>query len=430
MNHLTSRPMITRYSVISHLLFFFCAWVIPASGGVLINEFLANNSGGLSDADGQSSDWIEIHNDSAAPVNLAGWHLTDNPGNPNLWTFPATNLAAGGCLIVFASGKDRAVAGAELHASFQLSSDGEYLALTRPDGTVAQAFSPSFPPHRQNVSYGLELQTAVTQLISTGAAARVFVPSNGALGLSWAARTFNDSSWMATNTPVGFNVGLVASPLLAFDVNERGVDPAANSQPGFVSFVINSNISSTTIQTQATTRVFGGLTVTISNTAPFGYDDRLRSTPINSGAFTDSLLFRDFIFSRDDTGTGGLDTTIAGLVAGRSYRLTLWSFDSGSQGNRVSDWTANGAVVTNGYIFNDSTLPTSNQQYKFTFDTVSDGSGRILLSGIRLTPPLGRSSPICLSSQQTVSRCLRTSSGIQIGSIALRRRKRLGMLAG
>jgi len=382
MNHHPGRPTVKRFSVILYLCL--CgACVLPARGGVVISEFLASNSGGLSDADGDSTDWIEIHNDAAFAANLAGWHLTDTRDNPNLWTFPATNLPAGGYLIVFASGKNRALAGAELHANFQLSSDGEYLALTQPDGTVAQEFSPAFPPQRGNVSYGLELQSSVTQLISTGATARVFVPSNGALGLSWTAGTFDDGSWAATSTPVGFKVGLTATPVLAFDINERGVDPVSNTQTGFVSFVINSNVSSTTIQTQATTRVFGGLTVTISNTAPFGYDDRLRSTPVNSGAFSDSLLLRDFIFSRDDTGTGGLDTTIAGLAANGSYRLTLWSFDTGSPGNRISDWTANGMGVTNGYTFNGSTLPTSNEQYRFSFDTLSDGSGRILLSGRR-----------------------------------------------
>src|SRR6185503_17079752 len=132
------------------------------------------------------------------------------------------------------------------------------------------------------------------------ATARVLVPSNGALGLTWTTRLFDDSAWMANSTPVGFNAGVAASPLLALDINERGTAAAATTQAGFTSFVINSNVSSTTIQTQATTRVFSGISVTVSNTAPFGYDDRLRSTPVNSGTFTDSLLLRDFVFSRDD----------------------------------------------------------------------------------------------------------------------------------
>lgn len=354
-----------------------------AAAGLVISEFMAANSGGLVDEDGDSSDWIEIHNDSTASASLGGWHLTDSAANLTKWTFPATNLIADGYLIVFASGKDRAVAGGELHTNFQLDKEGNYLALVQPDGTVAREFAPAYPPQRENISYGLELQTTVTELISTGTTARVLVPSNNTLGTSWTTRTFSDALWPATNTPVGFSVGATTNSLLALDFNERGVDPTGNTQSGFVSFVINSNVSSTAIQTQATTRVFGVISITVSNTAPLGYDDRLRSTPVNSGAFTDSLLLRDFIFSREDTGTGGLDVTIAGLAANQAYRLMLWSFDTGSAGPRVSDWSANGVSITNGYAFDGSVLPTSNDQHRFTFDASSSASGKIVVSGRR-----------------------------------------------
>lgn len=361
-----------------------CPGRFNAAAGPIISEFMAANSGTLSDEDGQSSDWIEIRNDSAASVNLAGWHLTDSAGNLAMWTFPATNLPPGGYLLVFASGKNRAVAGAPLHTDFLLDNNGEYLALVEPDGvTVAHEFAPAYPAQRANVSYGVVIGTFVTSLISTGATARVLVPSNGTLGLTWTARTFNDSSWLVTNTPLGFSVGTVASPLLALDVNERAVNAATTTGSGFTSFVINSNVSASAIQTQATTRVFGDITITVSNTAPFGYDDRLRATPVNSGAFTESLLLRDFIFSRDDTGTGGLDVTIAGLAPNQSHRFTVWSFDTSSSGNRVSDWSANGVSVVNGYTFNGSTLPVSNDQYRFIFETMADGAGHVLLSGRR-----------------------------------------------
>src|SRR4051812_3389250 len=96
-------------------LFCLLAFVAPfeASAGLLISEFMAANSGGISDENGDSSDWIEIHNDSTAQASLAGWHLTDSAANLTKWTFPATNLPAGGYLVVFASGKNRAVAGGE-----------------------------------------------------------------------------------------------------------------------------------------------------------------------------------------------------------------------------------------------------------------------------------------------------------------------------
>ncbi len=49
--------------------------------GVVINELLASNVDGIVDQDGEHSDWIELKNTDAAPVNLAGWHLTDDAGN-------------------------------------------------------------------------------------------------------------------------------------------------------------------------------------------------------------------------------------------------------------------------------------------------------------------------------------------------------------
>jgi hypothetical protein len=100
--------------------------------------------------------------------------------NLTLWTFPATNLAAGGYLVVFASGKDRSVAGGELHTNFQLDADGEFLALVRPDGvTVAHAYSPQFPPQRANASYGIEQIANETYLLTAGAPARVLIPLVG-----------------------------------------------------------------------------------------------------------------------------------------------------------------------------------------------------------------------------------------------------------
>ena len=99
-------------------------------------------------------DWIELRNVSSNEVGLAGWSLTDNPRKPRAWMFPATNLPAGGHLLVWASGHDRRIPGAPLHTNFKLSSSGEYLALIRPDGSAATEFAPKYPPQSPDVSYG------------------------------------------------------------------------------------------------------------------------------------------------------------------------------------------------------------------------------------------------------------------------------------
>src|SRR5688572_19193127 len=106
-----------------------------AADNLLITEFMAANSGTLLDEDGDSSDWIEIHNAGTNVANLNGWFLTDKAGDLTQWRFPGTNLAPHAFLVVFASGKDRRAPGAPLHTNFRLDNTGEYIALVRPDGT-------------------------------------------------------------------------------------------------------------------------------------------------------------------------------------------------------------------------------------------------------------------------------------------------------
>jgi hypothetical protein len=123
---------------------------------VSINEFLASNSRGLIDSDGDRPDWIELFNSSGAAVSLQGWSLTDEPAAPRKWIFPAVQIPANGYLVVLASGKNRTNAAAALHTSFSLSIDGEYLALFPPEsGVAATEFAPTYPPQRADISYGV-----------------------------------------------------------------------------------------------------------------------------------------------------------------------------------------------------------------------------------------------------------------------------------
>ena len=131
---------------------------LPSTGAPLITEFLASNQTGILDEDLTRQDWIEIHNPDASPVNLGGYHLTDDAALPARWTFPSgVNLAPGAYLVVFASGKDRAVAGQNLHTNFSLASGGEYLGLYAPGGMGAalSEYAPTYPAQSGDVSYGL-----------------------------------------------------------------------------------------------------------------------------------------------------------------------------------------------------------------------------------------------------------------------------------
>ena len=215
---------LTCSRVIRPLLAFISLLIVPgplrAAQNVIISEFLAANNGGLLDEDGDSSDWIELYNVGPDTENMGGWYLTDDAANLTKWQFPATNLLGNDFLLVFASGKDRRVAGAPLHTSFSLSANGEYLALVKPDGvTVAHDFSPVYPEQRDNVSYGVGQDVSVTTLINSNAAVRVYVPSNNTLGLTWTAATFVDSAWLAGTNGVGFETTVPGFAVRNFKAN-------------------------------------------------------------------------------------------------------------------------------------------------------------------------------------------------------------------
>src|SRR5262245_45300197 len=160
--------------------------VCSAAETVTISEFLASNTSGLKDEDGEYSDWIEIFNSGTTNVNMDGWYLTDAPGNLTKWRFPATNIGPSRFLIVFASGKNRSIPGAPLHANFALSANGEYLALVKPDGlTIATEFAPQFPSQLPNASYGLGQDLQTTPFVSNASPASVFIPTNSNLGNTW-----------------------------------------------------------------------------------------------------------------------------------------------------------------------------------------------------------------------------------------------------
>lgn len=123
---------------------------------VVINELLADNLNGLLDEDGDTSDWIELYNRGSAAVNLLGWALTDDPGRPGQWIFPAITLDPGQFLVVFASGKDRAPGpGGRNHVNFTLA-PSEYLGLydAQLPRNVVSEFAPAYPEQRGDIAWG------------------------------------------------------------------------------------------------------------------------------------------------------------------------------------------------------------------------------------------------------------------------------------
>ncbi len=215
MNGVRSRPRWWKRILSAALLL--AAGGLPVRGAELvISEFMAINTKTLMDEDLDYSDWIEIYNAASTNISLNGWHLTDKSDNPTKWTFPATNLAAGKFLVVFASEKSRRVPGAPLHTNFKLTGDGEYLALIKPDGvTRASVFDPAFPVQYEDRSYGLSTIQSNTTVLAAGAPCRAKVPTSGT-GTAWTARTgYNDSDWLAGTTGVGYDTDTTASGYLS-----------------------------------------------------------------------------------------------------------------------------------------------------------------------------------------------------------------------
>ena len=130
----------------------------------VISEFLASNDNGIVDFEGDSSDWIEIHNPGSSVIDLGGWHLTDDPAARTKWTFPGTTfIAPGGFLIVFASSKDLTNPADELHTNFKLTSAGEFLGLYDPTASFAStSFDRAYPEQFEDVSYGFEFTPNIT----------------------------------------------------------------------------------------------------------------------------------------------------------------------------------------------------------------------------------------------------------------------------
>ena len=139
---------------------------------------MADNESTLTDEDGDTSDWIEIYNQSPHPVDLDGWYLTDRIDDSIAWEIPPLLIDPNEYLVIFASGKDRAIAGSELHTDFKLKSEGEYLALVRPDGSIATEFAAPFAGQYPDISYGIDAGGEPRYLVMATPGAPNDVPAN------------------------------------------------------------------------------------------------------------------------------------------------------------------------------------------------------------------------------------------------------------
>ena len=206
---------------------------VLAASPLVISEFLASNDNVLDDGDGNSSDWIEVHNPTATAVELDGWFLSDDQTELDKWPFPNVAISPGDYLIVFASGKstvDYVDAGDSFHTNFKLSRGGEFLGLSYSDPaaglTVVHQYAPEFPPQYEDVSYGLGKAVETTTLIAEGADARLLVPTNNSVDDVWTETNFDDASWRLGRTGIGYENSPADYAGLILTNVPRGTDAA------------------------------------------------------------------------------------------------------------------------------------------------------------------------------------------------------------
>ncbi|MBQ8110913.1 MAG: lamin tail domain-containing protein, partial [Clostridia bacterium] len=108
---------------------------VTQGADVQLAEIVASNTQYAPDENGVCQDYVLLRNTSAQAVDIGGWYLSDNPGLPRLWKFPAgVVIPGGGALAVHCSGLNRLENPSHLHTSFRLSSEGETVTLSNAAG--------------------------------------------------------------------------------------------------------------------------------------------------------------------------------------------------------------------------------------------------------------------------------------------------------
>jgi len=120
---------------------------------LVINEIMSSNTSFIFDEDGDDSDWIEVYNTTDNAINLLGYFLSDKDDNIERWAFPDMVIEPNQFLLVFASGKNKAIAGKELHTNFSIKASGEPLLISHLGEVVHRV-----PPIslEANTSYGFQ----------------------------------------------------------------------------------------------------------------------------------------------------------------------------------------------------------------------------------------------------------------------------------
>lgn len=193
------------------------AWLVaPLHAQVVINEFsAANYSLGIG---GDNEDFVEFFNPSAAPVDLEGYFLSDDPEDPTKFEIPAgTTVPAGGFLMVMCSAEGEVpanlFAGGNLNTNFKIrQTAGESIAFADPSGALIESYT-----------FGAD-----------------WTPNQA--DHSWARDADGSGDWVVCTSPTPnapnggpYFSGYAPTPVFSVEagVHEAGVDVALDAPAGF-----------------------------------------------------------------------------------------------------------------------------------------------------------------------------------------------------
>jgi hypothetical protein len=109
--------------------------IIPG-GPIVINEIQSFNVSDIQDNLSEYEDWLELHNPTDSPIDIAGYFVSDRIDNPQKWMVPVgfpdfTVVEPGGYVILFADDDESQ---GWNHMNFKFNNAGEHAALRSPDG--------------------------------------------------------------------------------------------------------------------------------------------------------------------------------------------------------------------------------------------------------------------------------------------------------
>ncbi|TAL66036.1 MAG: lamin tail domain-containing protein [Bacteroidetes bacterium] len=116
---------------------------------IAINELMPVNNTTATDQNGEYDDWIELFNLSDSGLDISGYYLSDSKKNIIKWQIPQGTSISGKSYLVVWADKDTTQVG--LHANFKLSSLGETVILSKPDGTLIDEVK--YPGQTHELSY-------------------------------------------------------------------------------------------------------------------------------------------------------------------------------------------------------------------------------------------------------------------------------------